>query len=71
MDLVSAITGLSQAKALSAVQVSVAAKMLDLQKLGGKAAIQLLQAATNGVNQAGDALVAAATGLGGQVDTYA
>ena len=37
------------------------------QKLIG----ELIDAATNGMAKAGDAMVAAATGLGGQVDVYA
>ena len=70
MDITSAISGLQQAKTLGAVQVAVAKKVLDSQRANGAAALQLLEAASGGVNQAGDALVAAATGLGGQVDTY-
>jgi hypothetical protein len=33
--------------------------------------VQLIDAASQGFNQAGDALVAAATGLGGQLDVQA
>ena len=70
MDLVSAITGMDQAQAISSVQIAVAAKMLDIDRSQGNAAVQLIQAADKGMSQAGDALVAAATGLGGTVDTY-
>ncbi|HEY2587861.1 MAG TPA: hypothetical protein VGI81_19110 [Tepidisphaeraceae bacterium] len=70
MDLVSAITGLDQAQAISSVQIAVAKKMLDIDRSEGNAAVQLIQAADKGASQAGDALVAAATGLGGNVDTY-
>lgn len=71
MDLISAIVGLDQASTLSAVQISVAKKLLDVNRQDGAAAVQLIQSAEKSVNTSGDALVAAATGLGGQVDTYA
>jgi hypothetical protein len=71
MDLVSAIVGLDQAQAMSSVQIAVAKKMLDVDRSQGNAAVQLIQSADNEVNGAGDALVAAATGLGGSLDTYA
>jgi len=71
MDLTSAITGLQQAQTMSAVQISVARKILDMQQFQGDAAVKLIQAASQTAGNAGDALVAAATGLGGQVDTYA
>jgi hypothetical protein len=70
MDLVSAISGLDQAQAISSVQIAVAAKVMDIDRSEGNAAVQLIQAADKGAGQAGDALVAAATGLGGAVDTY-
>ena len=70
MDLVSAFTSIKQAETLGKIQVAVAAKVLDQQKLQGSAAVQLIQAAGRGINQAGDELFAAATGLGGSVDTY-
>ena len=70
MDLTSAITGLSAAKTQSAVQMKVARKILDNQEMEGAAAIKLIQAAGNVGNKAGDDLVAAATGLGGNVDAY-
>jgi hypothetical protein len=71
MDLVSSISGLQQAKVAGQIQTAVAKKVLDQQKSDGAAAIQLLEAASKGVGSAGDELVAAATGLGGNVDTYA
>ena len=70
MDLVSAISGMDQAQAISSVQIAVAAKILDVDRSEGNAAVQLIQAADQGASQAGDALVAAATGLGGSIDTY-
>jgi hypothetical protein len=70
MDLVNAMSGLQQAKVMGEVQVAVAKKVMDSQRMEGAAAIKLLQAASNGVNKAGDQLVAAATGLGGSLDTY-
>lgn len=71
MDLVSAITNLDQASAIGSVQMAVAKKILDMQQIQGDAAVKLIQAADQSVNGAGDALIAAATGLGGQIDTYA
>jgi hypothetical protein len=71
MDLVSAITGLQQAKLQSQAQILVAKKILDAQGQQGAGAVQLLQTAEHGIDQAGDALVAAATGLGGQLDIKA
>lgn len=71
MDLVSAIVGLDQAQALSSVQIAVAKKMLDVDRSTGNAAMNLIQSADQEVSGAGDALVAAATGLGGSIDTYA
>jgi hypothetical protein len=71
MDLVNAITGLQQAKVISQVQYAVAGKILDAQRFDGNAAIKLIQAASNGANKAGDELVAAATGLGGELDVTA
>jgi hypothetical protein len=70
MDLVSAFTGMQQAKLASQVQYAVAAKSMDMERMQGAAAIQLLQSASQGASKAGDAMVAAATGLGGSLDTY-
>jgi len=70
MDLVSAFTGMSQAKLASQVQYAVAAKSMDVQRMQGQAAIELLQSASAGAGNAGDAMVAAATGLGGSIDVY-
>ena len=71
MDLVKAATGLQQANLASRVQIAVARKILDQQESQGAAALQLLEAASRGTSAAGDELVAAATGLGSQLDTYA
>jgi hypothetical protein len=70
MDLVNAIVNFNQSATLSSVQMAVAKKVLDVQQYSGDAAVKLIQAASQGINQAGDSLVAAATGLGGQIDTY-
>jgi hypothetical protein len=70
MDITAAAIGLKSAELTSQVQVAVAKKMLDVQKLQGATALKLLQSASSGVAQAGDAMVAAATGLGGSVDAY-
>jgi hypothetical protein len=71
MDLVSAIVGLDQARTMSSVQIAVAKKMLDVDRSRGNAAVQLIQSADQEVTSSGDALLAAATGLGGSLDTYA
>ncbi len=70
MDLVSAAINFKQADVMSQVQVRVARKMLDNQRMQGNAAVKLIEAASKCASQAGDQLVAAATGLGGSVDTY-
>ena len=70
MDLVNSITNLNTAATMSKVQYAVARKMLDNQQMQGDAAIKLLNAAVQNTSSAGDQLVAAATGLGGSVDTY-
>ena len=70
MDMVSAITDLQHAKTLGAVQMRVAKKVMEQQWTQGQAALKLLHAATQGLELAGDSLTAAATGLGGRVDTY-
>lgn len=71
MDLTSAISGLQQAKTISAVQMRVAKKVLDIQEYQGSAAVKLIEAAAHVGARAGDELVAAATGLGGTLDTFA
>jgi hypothetical protein len=71
MDLVNAAVGFKQASVMAEVQMRVARKMLDIQQLQGNAAVKLIEAASKTTSQAGDELVAAATGLGGNVDTYA
>ena len=70
MDLTSAITSLQIAKIDAAVQMRVARKILDIQQYEGSAAVKLIEAASAGINKAGDALAAQATGLGGLVDTF-
>lgn len=69
--LVNMAVGMKQAETVSRVQMAVAKKVMDADKMNGAAAIKLLNAATNASSQAGDALVASATGLGGEIDTYA
>ena len=71
MDLVSAITNFDQSAAIGSVQMAVAKKVLDMQQFQGDAAVKLIQAAEQSMNSSGDALVAAATGLGAKLDTYA
>ena len=69
--LVSGVLSLNQAAATSKIQYAVAKKLLDSQRADGAAVLRLLDAAANGPARAGDALVAAATGLGGHVDVAA
>ena len=69
--MISAVTAMDQASTMGSVQMAVAKKILDMQGFEGDAAVKLIQAASNSMNSAGDAMVAAATGLGGQIDTYA
>jgi hypothetical protein len=66
--LVSGVINFQQAASMSKVQYAVARKMMDNQEMQGAAVIKLINAAAQGPAKAGDALVAAATGLGGQLD---
>ena len=68
MDLTTAITDFQQAKVMSGVQSRVARKILDVQELQGAGVVKLIEAAGEMAANAGDALVAAATGLGGEID---
>ena len=70
MDLVSGIVNFKQAQLASKVQYAVAGKILDQQEQNGAAVLKLLDAASMNSSKAGDSLVAAATGLGGAIDTY-
>ena len=70
MDLTTAAVNFQQGKTLAAVQISVARKVMDMQEMQGAAMVKLIQAAGNTAAKAGDAFVAAATGLGGGIDTY-
>lgn len=71
MDLASRITSFKQSEMAGKVQFAVARKILDNQQLQGAAAVKLIESAARTSAQAGDALVAAATGLGGKLDTFA
>ena len=71
LGLVNSVVQMKQAQNLSKVQVAVAKKVMDVDKMNGAAAIELLDAATHNTSLAGDALAASATGLGGNVDVYA
>ncbi len=70
MDLTAGIVGMKQAQVMGQVQMRVAKKMLDMQEMQGAAAVKLIEAAGQVASGAGDALVAAATGLGGSIDAY-
>ena len=69
--IVSGVINFQQATQMSSVQYAVARKMMDNQEMQGAAMIKLINAAANGPAQAGDALVAVATGLGGELDVTA
>jgi hypothetical protein len=69
MDLISGTLAAKQASLASQVDFAVARKMLDQQQMAGDAAIKMIQAA--GQISAGDPMVAAATGLGGELDVTA
>ncbi len=72
MDLTAAsVSAYQQSQYQGQAQVSVATKVLNIARQEGAAAMQLLQSASSGGTQGGDALTAAATGLGGQLDTLA
>ena len=70
MDLTAAITNFQQAKVMSGVQLRIARKVLEMQELQGAAVVKLIDAAGATAARAGDALVAAATGVGGEIDIY-
>jgi hypothetical protein len=70
MDLTTAAVNFQQGKTLAAMQIAVARKVMDMQELQGAAVIKLINAAAKTAATAGDSLVAAATGLGGEIDTY-
>ena len=70
-SLTSGILAFNNATLDSKISFAVARKMLDNQQMQGAAAVKLIDAASVNFNQAGDQLVAAATGLGGEIDTYA
>lgn len=71
MDLTSSIVNLKQAQIMGQVQMRVAKKVMDTQEMQGAAMVKLIEAAGQTASKAGDALVAAVTGLGGAIDTYA
>jgi hypothetical protein len=70
MDLTNAIVNFNQATLMSQVQIAVAKKMLDSQKMQGNAAVKLIQAADETASSGADELATAATGLGAQLDIY-
>ncbi len=70
MDLIQAAIDLKGAELTSKVQYAVARMLLDSQQMQGAAAIRLIEAAGKIGSQNADELAVAATGLGGQLDTY-
>ena len=71
MDLAAGLSNLSQSQTLARVQTAVARKVMETQKQQGSAAIQLLNAATEGASKAGQNLAAASIGLGRNLDVRA
>jgi hypothetical protein len=71
MDLVNAFSNLQQSNLSSQIQFAAAKKVLDADRQNGSAALQLLNAATQGGAKGADDLAVAASGLGGSLDTYA
>jgi hypothetical protein len=70
MDLVSAFSGIQQAKVANDIDYAVMRKAMSMQRQQGADALELLASAQKGAS-GGDPLVAQATGLGGSLDTYA
>ncbi len=70
MDLVNGLVELQTARLASEVQFAVARKILQNEGAQASAAIELIDSASRAGAQAGDGLVAAATGLGATIDTY-
>jgi hypothetical protein len=68
MDLTTALTDFQQSKVMAGVQTRVARKMLDMQEFQGAAVLKLIEAAGASAAKAGDVMVAAATGLGCEID---
>ena len=71
MDFIGAVANFQSSQVMGELQLRAARKMLDNEQLQGSAAVKLIEAAANGVNNAGDALAAQATGLGGALDVTA
>jgi hypothetical protein len=71
IDLVNAAVSLSHAKLDGQVQILVAKKMLDAEQMQGSAAVNLIQAADNGMDAAAGKMLAATTGLGSALDVNA
>lgn len=70
-NLINAAISFKQASNMTKVQYAVARKLLDNQKLQGASIVKLIDSANANQVKAGDAMIAAATGMGGLVDTYA
>ncbi|HEX2973541.1 MAG TPA: hypothetical protein VHP11_14495 [Tepidisphaeraceae bacterium] len=68
MDIVNAYSNWQRSVTTAQVQMAVAKRVLNVQRQEGAAIVQMIQAASQGPAQAGDELVAAATGLGSMID---
>ena len=70
-NFINSVISMKQAETAGKIQIAVARKMLDMQRFQGATAVKLIESASANQLKAGDAMIAAATGLGGLVDTYA
>jgi len=71
MDLVSAAVNLNAAVALSKVQYAAAAKILDVADQQGQAAVELIEAAAEMMDQATADMLEVAEQLGASIDVMA
>lgn len=72
MDIAKLATGMSQSQLKTDVSFAVQRKALSAAKQEGAAIVAMIQSAANvGKSGGTDALAAAATGKGSQVDVYA
>lgn len=70
MDITTSLVNLKHAQVMGQVQMRVAKKAMDLQEMQGASLVKMIDSAGQMAAKAGDALVAAATGLGGTIDMY-
>jgi hypothetical protein len=68
MSMIEAVSSLKTAESTAQVQMALAAKLLDIANGQGQVAVQLIEAATEGMEEA---LQNMADGLSSQIDIYA